>query len=161
AARAGLTAAMAVLEAASGNAEIAAITEGFRQKKESAGLYVDAFRRYCWTVHSLTDLKFAPFHLLASEGPQHIHKDNVCHMDTLAKICHQDSGLLLQTPFRVIDLTDPTQHEQGIRWWEELTAAGGEGVVVKPWDFVNKGRKGLAQAAVKVRGREYLRIIYG
>ena len=28
-------------------------------------------------------------------------------------------------------------------------------------EFVTKGRKGLAQPAVKVRGREYLRIIYG
>jgi len=34
-------------------------------------------------------------------------------------------------------------------------------MVVKPWSFVAKGRRGLAQPAVKVRGREYLRIIYG
>jgi PNKP adenylyltransferase domain, ligase domain/RNA repair, ligase-Pnkp-associating, region of Hen1 len=44
---------------------------------------------------------------------------------------------------------------------EELTAAGGEGMVVKPLEFVTKGRKGLAQPAAKVRGRESLRIIYG
>ena len=78
-----------------------------------------------------------------------------------AKICQQDSALLLQTPFRVIDLTNPVEQEQGIRWWDDLTAAGGEGMVVKPWNFFSKGRKGLAQPAVKVRGREYLRIIYG
>ena len=34
-------------------------------------------------------------------------------------------------------------------------------MVVKPREFVAHGRKGLAQPAVKVRGREYLRIIYG
>ena len=39
--------------------------------------------------------------------------------------------------------------------------SGGEGMVVKPLDFVAKGRRGLAQPAVKCRGREYLRIIYG
>lgn len=161
AARAGLTAALAALETASGNAEVAAIVEGFRQKKEAADLYVEAYRRYCWTVHSLADLKLAPFHLLASEGHVHADKDHVWHMETLAKICDHERELLLQTPFRVVDLTDTTQQEQGIRWWEELTAAGGEGMVVKPWDFVNKGRRGLAQPAVKVRGREYLRIIYG
>src|ERR1700741_1261497 len=44
---------------------------------------------------------------------------------------------------------------------EELTAAGGGGMVVKPLEFVTKGRKGLAQPAANVRGREYLRIIYG
>ncbi|HYG33953.1 MAG TPA: polynucleotide kinase-phosphatase, partial [Clostridia bacterium] len=32
---------------------------------------------------------------------------------------------------------------------------------VKPMDFVTRGRKGLVQPAVKCRGREYLRIIYG
>jgi protein phosphatase len=161
AARAGLSAALAALEACSDNAEIAAIAETFHQKKDDADLYVEAYRRYCWTVRSLSDLKLAPFHLLASEGRVHVDKHHVWHMETLASICHQDRELLLETPFRVIDLTETAQHEQGIRWWEELTAVGGEGMVVKPWDFMSKGRKGLAQPAVKVRGREYLRIIYG
>jgi protein phosphatase len=112
-------------------------------------------------VQSLADLKLAPFHLLASEGRVHADKDHVWHMETLAKICQRDSELLLQTPFRVVDLTDKAEQEKGTVWWEELTARGGEGMVVKPWEFVTKGRKGLAQPAVKVRGREYLRIIYG
>ena len=34
-------------------------------------------------------------------------------------------------------------------------------MVVKPLSFVVKGQKGLVQPAVKCRGREYLRIIYG
>ena len=34
-------------------------------------------------------------------------------------------------------------------------------MVVKPLDFVARGRRGLVQPAVKCRGREYLRIIYG
>jgi protein phosphatase len=33
--------------------------------------------------------------------------------------------------------------------------------VVKPLEFSAKGPKGLTQPAVKVRGKEYLRIIYG
>ena len=161
AARAGLPAAITALAAASENPEIAAIAEQFRLRKEAADLYVEAYRRYCWTVQSLSDLKLAPFHLLASEGRAHSAKDHVWHMETLSKMCQCDSELLLQTPFRVIDLTNVADRDQGIAWWEELTASGGEGMVVKPWDFVSKGRKGLAQPAVKVRGREYLRIIYG
>jgi hypothetical protein len=50
---------------------------------------------------------------------------------------------------------------EGIRWWEELTGRGGEGMVVKPFDFVARGRRGIVQPAVKCRGPEYLRIIYG
>ncbi len=48
-----------------------------------------------------------------------------------------------------------------MRWWEELSAAGGEGMVVKPAQFVPQGPRGLVQPALKVRGREYLRIVYG
>ena len=34
-------------------------------------------------------------------------------------------------------------------------------MVVKPLEFILRGKRGLAQPAVKCRGREYLRIIYG
>ena len=34
-------------------------------------------------------------------------------------------------------------------------------MVVKPLPFIARGRRGLAQPAVKCRGVEYLRIIYG
>jgi protein phosphatase len=43
----------------------------------------------------------------------------------------------------------------------ELTRAGGEGMVVKPLGFVTRSARGLVQPALKCRGREYLRIIYG
>ena len=42
-----------------------------------------------------------------------------------------------------------------------LTAAGGEGMVVKPLANLTRTRRGLVQPGIKVRGREYLRIIYG
>jgi protein phosphatase len=161
AARVALPAATAALRAAAGNPEIAALAERFHQREKAAQLYVEAYRRYCWPVHSLADLKLAPFHVLASESGVHTANDHVWHMETLTKICAADPELLLVTPFRVVDLTDRADQEKGIQWWEELTAGGGEGMVVKPLEFVVKGRKGLAQPAVKVRGREYLRIIYG
>ena len=45
--------------------------------------------------------------------------------------------------------------------FRNLTGRGGEGMVVKPLEFIAKSRRGLVQPAVKCRGREYLRIIYG
>ncbi len=161
AARAALPAAITALAAAAGNPEIASLVDQYHQRKEAADLYVESYRRYCWTVESLADLKLAPFHILASEGIVHSVKDHVWHMETLAEICKADPDLLFTTPFLTVDLTDPSDKEKGIQWWEQLTASGGEGMVVKPLDFVAKGRTGLAQPAVKVRGREYLRIIYG
>jgi protein phosphatase len=161
AARAALPEAIAALTAAESNREVAELLTKYRQRAEAANLYVEAYRHYCWTVNSLADLKLAPFHILASEGQVHSSKSHVWHMETIASICAADSQLLLATPFEVVNLTEPAEQERGIRWWEELTAAGGEGMVVKPFEFVTKGRKGLVQPAVKVRGREYLRIIYG
>jgi len=73
-------------------------------------------------------------------------------METLARICQADQELLLANPFQAVDLTEPADQEKGIQWWEELTAGGGEGMVVKPFEFVTKGRKGLVQPAVKLAG---------
>lgn len=136
-----------------------ALLEHYRDRAELADRYVTAYRRYCWPVQSLADFKLAPFHLLASEGAVHVDKDHVWHMNTLARLC--DDPLLLATPHQVVDLTELDSQAQGIQWWEDLTGRGGEGMVVKPFSFVVKGRKGLVQPAVKCRGQEYLRIIYG
>lgn len=88
-------------------------------------------------------------------------RDHVWHMTTLAKVCQADPALLRATPFRTLDLLDPASEAEGVQWWLDLTARGGEGMVVKPLDFITRGTRGLVQPAVKCRGREYLRIIYG
>jgi protein phosphatase len=144
-------------EAPHGSSLIASIKE----RSEAAARFVEAYRQYCWPVESVSDLKLAPFHLLASEGQVHATKDHVWHMETLAKLCRADDGVLLATPYRVVDVTDTASMASAIQWWEELTERGGEGIVVKPLEFIVKGRKGLVQPGVKCRGREYLRIIYG
>jgi hypothetical protein len=82
-------------------------------------------------------------------------------METLAEVCRADPELLVATPYRVVDLADPAGEAAATGWWEELNRRGGEGMVVKPFDFVARGRRGFAQPALKCRGREYLRIIYG
>jgi hypothetical protein len=103
----------------------------------------------------------APFHVLATESRVPADRDHVWHMEALAEVCRAGDGTLLATPYRMIDLSDPKSEEAGVRWWEELTGRGGEGMVVKPLEFVARGRRGLAQPAIKCRGKEYLRIIYG
>lgn len=162
AARASLADALKALEAAEGNgADVAALSEGFRRREDSARRYVDAYRRYCWPVHSIADLRLAPFHLLASEGRVHADRDHLWHMGVLARLAETGGGLFVATPHMVVETDDAESVARGISWWEELTGKGGEGMVVKPLEFVARGPKGLAQPAVKCRGREYLRIIYG
>jgi protein phosphatase len=81
-------------------------------------------------------------------------------MDTLEQLCAVEP-LLIKTPYRLVDVTNPQSEAEAIQWWNELTGRGGEGMVVKPAEFIAKGRRGIVQPAVKCRGREYLRIIYG
>ncbi|NLF09758.1 MAG: polynucleotide kinase-phosphatase [Pirellulaceae bacterium] len=133
----------------------------YENRSEAIEQLVSAYRQYCWPVQSLNDLKLAPFHLMATEGKVHTDQDHVWHMETLAAICRHDPAMLMTTPFKVVDLTDPESQQQGVDWWLKLTSRGGEGMVVKPYQFIASGSKGLVQPAVKCRGREYLRIIYG
>ena len=146
--------------AAENGLEVAALQETFASRQEMARDYVAAYRRYCWEISSLDDLKLAPFHLLASENKVHLDRDHLWHLDILRRIC-ADDDLLLATAHRVVDVNDEKSVADGSAWWQELTEKGGEGMVVKPLDFVVRGERGLVQPAVKCRGREYLRIIYG
>jgi protein phosphatase len=120
--------------------------------------YIAAYRRYCWSVDSVSDLKLVPFHLLATEDNVYVGKPHDWHMRTLARLA---GGIVIATPFHVVDVTNPKAEAEGIGWWEALLGRGGEGMVVKPLEFIARNRRGLIQPAVKCRGREYLRIIYG
>ncbi|GLV59984.1 polynucleotide kinase-phosphatase [Dictyobacter sp. S3.2.2.5] len=162
ASRYALESSMAALEQAQEHGiEVDQLLGTYQRKQQLAGRYVNAYRQYCWPVNSLDDLKLAPFHILATQGAVHIDRNHAWHMETLAEVCRADPQLLLATPYRVIDVNDPASVEQGIDWWSQLTSRGGEGMVVKPYDFIVSGSRGLLQPAIKCRGPEYLRIIYG
>jgi protein phosphatase len=132
-----------------------------RERMGAAQRYVEAYRRYCWPVNGIEDIRVAPFHLLASEKTVHVDKDHVWHMSTLYRLCDAAPGLLKATPFRTARLADDAETRGVIQWWEQLTGDGGEGMVVKPMVFAHMGKRGLIQPAIKSRGPEYLRIIYG
>ena len=162
-ARIALGEAVASLEtAAERGIDMSCILDDYRQRAEAVTKYVKAYQQYCWHVQSIADLKLAPFHLLATEGVVYFDKDHLWHMEMLSKLC-QDSedNPLFATSYGMVNVTDDTNQAEAICRWEELTEQGGEGTVIKPLDFIVQGKRGLVQPAVKCRGREYLRIIYG
>jgi protein phosphatase len=162
ASRVALSETVATLEhAAERTGDIGPLLERYRARADAARKYVHAYRRYCWPVKSIADLRLAPFHLLATEGKVHTDKNHIWHMETLKRLCDAAQELMIATSHMVVDVTDPESQETGIKWWEALTSGGGEGMVVKPLEFIARGPRGLVQPAVKCRGREYLRIIYG
>lgn len=147
--------------AASRGVPVEGLQARLEERSELVERYVASWQRYCWPVESLDDFRLAPFHLLASEGAVHAAKGHEWHLQTLGRICGQGEPLLFATSHRFVELEDEESVTSAVAWWEELTDRGGEGMVVKPAGFTVKGRRGLVQPALKVRGREYLRIIYG
>ena len=134
----------------------------FAEKKQAAEKFVSAYRAYCWEVTGIDDYKLAPFHILATEGAVHADKTHQWHMEQIAEICHADSTLFKLTPYKIVHLDNEAEIADAVTWWLELTGKGGEGMVVKPNHFTAYGTDGtLLQPAVKCRGKEYLRIIYG
>jgi hypothetical protein len=152
---------VALKEALGRGVDADALLSRTQTRLEAARQYREAYRRYVSPVRSVDDLKLAPFHLLATEGRVHVDKDHLWHMRTLAEICAADPGVLVSTPHRAVELNNADDVAAAVAWWEDLTNAGGEGMVVKPLNFVSRDNRELVQPALKVRGREYLRIIYG
>ncbi|MEU3746356.1 MULTISPECIES: polynucleotide kinase-phosphatase [Streptomyces] len=134
-----------------------------REREVDAAAFTEAYRRYCWPTQGLEGVRFAPFQLLAARGRSLAavpHDQQLAWLDRLVE--HDPTGLLQVTRRLVVDTGDEASVRAGTDWWLELTGAGGEGMVVKPLAALVRDAKGrLGQPGVKVRGREYLRIIYG
>jgi polynucleotide kinase-phosphatase len=123
--------------------------------------FTTAYRHYCWPVDGLDGVQVAPFQLLASEGSTWHDRDHLWHLDRIDRLVEADPTTFRATRRLVVDTTSEPSRAEGVSWWEDLTGAGGEGMVVKPLANLTRTAKGLAQPGLKVRGREYLRIIYG
>ncbi|MFD6970203.1 polynucleotide kinase-phosphatase [Streptomyces sp. NPDC059949] len=159
--------AIAALEAAAGRgADTGALLARQRERATDAAAFTDAYRRYCWTTDGLDGVRFAPFQLLAAAGRSLAavpHDEQLFWLDRLVAADEAArTGLLRRTGRILVDTADEDSVRAGTDWWLELTAAGGEGMVVKPLQaYARDGKGRLVQPGVKVRGREYLRIIYG
>ena len=159
--RMGLAAATAALrKATGGSAQVSNLLTRFEERERMAALYDTAYRRYNWPTDGVDGLKVAPFHLLATEGAVHDNETHEWHMRTLERITGAGS-VLTPTEYLTLDVEDQEAIEAATRWWTEHTERGAEGMVVKPETFVTRTERGIAAPAIKCRGREYLRIIYG
>ncbi len=146
------------LLARAGHGELA---EKMTARAGMAVAYRDAYRRYCWDVKGIDDYRIAPFHVLGCEGNFTLDRDHLWHLGVIDRLCTADPAFVAATRRHLVDLDDAAQVAEVTRWWVDETAAGMEGMVVKPLAFTLKGDKGLVQPGIKCRGREYLRIIYG
>jgi protein phosphatase len=167
AARAALPEAARLLaEAAARGVDVAALAARTTARAANAEAFTAAYRRYCWAVDGLDGVRLAPFQILATEGAVYHERDHSWHLSLADRLAAAAPELITVTRRLRVDTADPDSVAAGTTWWEELTSAGGEGMVVKPHANLTRAAKtrdgrGLAQPGIKVRGREYLRIIYG
>jgi protein phosphatase len=177
AALAALPAAASVLAqaCARGLPDVGALATRTQARLANAEAFTAAYLRYCWDTDGLAGVRLAPFQLLATEGAVYHQRAHLWHLGLADRLAAAEltgaaaaaGPQLVESTRRVYaDTGDPASVAAATRWWVELTAAGGEGMVVKPAGNLTRGRSAghhgdLVQPGLKVRGREYLRIIYG
>lgn len=153
------TAADAVLaRAAASGIDVSDLAARTRRRGDDVGRFRDAYRRY---VGAPDVVRFAPFQVLAAGDVTFETRDHGWHLALADRMVDAAPDLVAPTRRLRVDLEDEASVRSGVDWWEQLTAEGGEGMVVKPFANLTRARKGLVQPGIKVRGREYLRIIYG
>ncbi|MET8740856.1 polynucleotide kinase-phosphatase [Streptomyces sp. NPDC004728] len=153
----------ALAAAAARGVDVGPLAERQQGRAEDAAAFTEAYRRYCWSTQGLDGVRLAPFQILAVQGRSLAavpHDEQLAWLDRLVE--HDPTGLLQVTRRLVVDTGDEASVRAGVDWWLEMTGRGGEGMVVKPLAaLVRDGKGRLVQPGIKVRGREYLRIIYG
>ncbi|MFW6598498.1 polynucleotide kinase-phosphatase [Propionibacteriaceae bacterium Y2011] len=151
-----LPAAMSIMDqAARRGLDVADLASRTARRRDNATRFRDAYAAYCRPTDGLDGVTVAPFQILAAEGRTlAVTESHEWHLGELAKLDHE---LITPTRHRFVDLSSDQERAAATDWWTELTATGGEGVVVKPAHLVDE----FVQPGLKVRGREYLRIIYG
>ena len=141
--------------------ELDALVDATTSTESNVQRFIEAYRGYCWNVDGVDDYRLAAFHVLATERKVHVDRDHRWHLKQISRFAESGDALFQTTQFCEVDVNDASSVADGTRWWLDLTEAGGEGMVVKPIDFLAYAKKGLIQPAIKCRGKEYLRIIYG
>ena len=143
------------------NPDVQTLLERTQERLDAVRNYREAYRRYCWEATSVDEVKTAPFHVLAAEGRTFADQPHEWHLQIADRLAQAAPGVFQKTDRVEVELSSPEDEEKATQWWHSMVQKGSEGMVVKPADFIPQGSDGRTQPAVKVRGPEYLRIIYG
>lgn len=137
------------------------LIEKYSSRKMRIEKYITSYRHYSRDTNGIEGLVYAPFHMLATEGKTYFDKQHPWHLENIKTFCDRDANYLMVTANKLVDLNNEISILQALDWWTDLTAKGGEGMVVKPLDYITSSKGRTVQPAMKCRGSEYLRIIYG
>ncbi len=163
AARAALSVAADVLrQAGERGVDLGEVASRTETRRANAEAFAAAYRRYVWPTSGLHGVRLAPFQLLATERATYQSQPHLWHLDLADRLAAADPELIMSTRRVFADTSDPESTAAATAWWQERVTGGGEGMVVKPAaNLVSGAGHRSAQPGLKVRGPEYLRIIYG
>ncbi|MFF2588047.1 polynucleotide kinase-phosphatase [Peribacillus butanolivorans] len=147
-----------IAEAARENMELKGWLEEYEQKLENAYTFKEVFQKYCWEIEDINSIQIAPFHVLAHSNETFFDQPHTWHMERNREFAIR-SSLFVETEYKLI--TSEASEEEVIKWWQDITSEGHEGIVIKPEFYISRNKGKLLQPAIKVRGRKYLNIIYG
>ncbi len=121
------------------------------------------------------EFEIRPFHILAS-GNIKVTKGNKAFFKNvkngfaethsnqmhIIKYLFKNTKYFRPCGFHLLDANNKLNREYSLAQWEKFCEAGGEGYVYKPENFLNyTDNMYLVQSAIKVRGQDYLRLVYG
>lgn len=148
----------ALARAAASGVDVSQLADRMRARADGVSRFRDAYRRHAAQHERVS---FAPFQVLAAGGETFESRDHGWHLAIADRVADAAPDLVESTGRIRVDLADQASVDDAVDWWQSLTGAGGEGMVVKPFANLTRTGKGLVQPGIKVRGREYLRIVYG
>ena len=135
-----------------------------QQRLENIQSYRQAYQHYFWPTENADDISIAPFHLLTGQQGPLTGQNNAWHMEMVSRMAaHQpaEKRILTATQWTEGDPADEDDRQRIRQLWDDVIEKGGEGLVIKSLEFEPRGNSHMAQPAIKVRGPQYLRIIYG
>lgn len=139
------------------------------QSKQAQEDYVDinkydinAFQKACMNYASpyktFDDLEYAPFHILVSEKIKGYTMDHQWHMNIIS---HLRGRYIRMTKMIHVNLEDTSSQKQATNMWTDLISNGCEGMIFKSPSLNYHHDNELVIMGIKVRGPEYLRLVYG
>lgn len=91
--------------------------------------FADAYRGYVWPTEGLTGVSLAPFQVLATPDEVMVDRPHDWHLSVADRLVEQNSALFATTRRTTVDLDSEESVRDGARWRDELTSAGGQGLV--------------------------------
>lgn len=155
-----------IREAAARGLPVADMLDAVTRNTAEVAAFTAAYLDHVHVGADIDDVRVAVFEVLAAGSGSHAQtfgdRSHDWHLEVADRLVEAGPEVFAGTDRLVVDTGSAASCDAATDWWERITATGGEGMVVKPRaNQVRDDRDRPVPAGVKVRGPEYLRIIYG